>query len=69
MDGVFYDHGELVVRQCVECECRDGSMQCNRINPETKCPKLSCPPEEQFSVPDECCKFCPGTNSLIYFFA
>ncbi|KAF5270123.1 hypothetical protein FQA39_LY08535 [Lamprigera yunnana] len=63
MQGVFYDHGDLVnLHQCLECECRDGSMNCTRIIPETMCPKLTCPPEEQFSIPGECCKFCPGID-------
>ncbi|XP_015834978.1 protein kinase C-binding protein NELL1 isoform X2 [Tribolium castaneum] len=61
--GAFYDHGELVtIKKCVECECQDGSMQCTRIDPETMCPKLTCPPDEQFSVADNCCKFCPGVD-------
>lgn len=61
MSGVFYDHGDSVsIKQCVECECQDGSMKCKRIDPNNMCPKLNCPPEEQFSVSGECCKFCPG---------
>lgn len=65
MSGVFYDHGDSVsIKQCVECECRDGSMTCNRIDPDVVCPQLNCPPEEQFSVSGECCKFCPGKNKL-----
>jgi hypothetical protein len=64
--GAFYDHGELVtIKKCVECECQDGSMQCTRIDPETMCPKLTCPPDEQFSVADNCCKFCPGTVLVV----
>ncbi|CAH0560230.1 unnamed protein product [Brassicogethes aeneus] len=63
LNDQFFDHGEVVtVKKCVECECKDGSMDCNRINPETACPKLTCPPELQFSVPDNCCKFCPGVD-------
>lgn len=31
-------------------------MKCDIL----ECPKLSCPKELQFSVTDECCKFCPG---------
>ncbi|XP_054266741.1 protein kinase C-binding protein NELL2-like isoform X1 [Macrosteles quadrilineatus] len=61
--GTLYDHGDSVsLKQCVECECRDGSMHCTRIDPETMCPPLTCPPSQQFSVPDECCKFCPGVD-------
>ncbi|KAE8753166.1 hypothetical protein FOCC_FOCC000089, partial [Frankliniella occidentalis] len=61
--GVLYDHGESVnLKQCVECECRDGSMHCKRIDPDTMCPALACPAAQQFSVPGECCKFCPGVD-------
>ncbi|RXG56460.1 Protein kinase C-binding protein NELL2 [Armadillidium vulgare] len=63
LKGVVYDHGERVSpRQCVDCECRDGKMQCRRIDPETACPELPCPPSEQFSVPGQCCKFCSGID-------
>uniref|UniRef100_A0A1B6DC00 Protein kinase C-binding protein NELL2 n=1 Tax=Clastoptera arizonana TaxID=38151 RepID=A0A1B6DC00_9HEMI len=64
--GTLYDHGDSVnFKQCVECECRDGSMHCTRIDPETMCPPLPCPPSQQFSVPDECCKFCPDVNECL----
>ncbi|KAK8386242.1 hypothetical protein O3P69_010740 [Scylla paramamosain] len=63
LQGVVYDHGETVSpRQCVDCECRDGKMQCRGINPEETCPRLNCPEEEQFTVPGQCCKFCPGVD-------
>ena len=59
--GEMYDHGESVnPKECVECECLDGLMKCKRIDPETMCPPLSCSPQEQFSVPGNCCKFCKG---------
>ncbi|CAG9836101.1 unnamed protein product [Diabrotica balteata] len=61
--GVFYDHGEVVtIKKCTECACHDGNMKCNRINPATACPKLNCPPEEQFNVTDQCCMFCPDID-------
>ncbi|XP_065334264.1 protein kinase C-binding protein NELL1-like isoform X3 [Cloeon dipterum] len=62
--GVFYDHGEQVnnEKQCVECKCENGVLRCTRIDPRTMCPELQCPPEQQFSVPDKCCKYCPGTD-------
>ncbi|VEN49858.1 unnamed protein product [Callosobruchus maculatus] len=61
--GQFYDHGEQVtIKKCVECQCDDGSMKCVRTDPETNCPRLTCPPEQQFSVPDHCCKFCPDID-------
>ncbi|XP_066903071.1 protein kinase C-binding protein NELL1 isoform X3 [Halyomorpha halys] len=61
--GTLYEDGEVVsLKQCVECECRDGSMHCTRIDPDTMCPPLDCPVHKQFSAPDECCKFCPGVD-------
>ncbi|XP_049825939.1 protein kinase C-binding protein NELL2-like isoform X2 [Aethina tumida] len=63
LNGQFFDHGEVVtVKKCVECECKDGFMGCNRIDPKKACPKLNCPPEKQFSEPDSCCKFCPDID-------
>ncbi|XP_068249419.1 protein kinase C-binding protein NELL2a-like isoform X1 [Palaemon carinicauda] len=63
LKGVVYDHGEVVSpRQCVDCECRDGKMQCRRIDPEETCPPLPCPENEQFTVPGQCCKFCPDVD-------
>lgn len=60
-NGQFYDHGELVtIKKCLECKCNDGNMKCTKTDPETNCPKLTCPPEEQFSTPDHCCKLCKG---------
>ncbi|XP_021913977.1 protein kinase C-binding protein NELL1-like isoform X3 [Zootermopsis nevadensis] len=64
--GEMYDHGESVnPKECVECECLDGLMKCKRIDPETMCPPLSCSPQEQFSVPGNCCKFCKGVDYCI----
>ncbi|XP_076626122.1 protein kinase C-binding protein NELL1 isoform X3 [Colletes latitarsis] len=61
--GDIYDHGVKVSpRQCVECDCFDGSFTCKRFDTETKCPRLPCPPSEQISVAEECCKFCPGVD-------
>ncbi|XP_076174173.1 protein kinase C-binding protein NELL1 isoform X4 [Ptiloglossa arizonensis] len=61
--GVIYDHGEKVSpKQCVECDCFDGSFTCQRFDTETKCPRLPCPPSEQISVAEECCKFCPDVD-------
>ncbi|XP_054015897.1 protein kinase C-binding protein NELL1-like isoform X1 [Hylaeus anthracinus] len=63
LHGVIYDHGEKVSpKQCVECDCFDGSFTCQRFDTETKCPRLPCPPSEQISVAEECCKFCPGVD-------
>ncbi|XP_076761717.1 protein kinase C-binding protein NELL1 isoform X4 [Xylocopa sonorina] len=63
LHGVIYDHGEKVSpKQCVECNCVDGSFTCQRFDTETRCPPLPCPPSEQISVAEECCKFCPGVD-------
>ncbi|KAF4524544.1 hypothetical protein B566_EDAN002818 [Ephemera danica] len=63
LKGVFYDHGVSVnLKQCVECVCQDGLLRCERIDPVTMCPPLPCPPDQQFNVPDGCCKFCPGVD-------
>lgn len=59
--GLNYDHGKRVSpRHCLECECVNGSMQCRQLDPVVHCPALSCPPSEQFTVANECCKQCPG---------
>ncbi|PSN32075.1 Protein kinase C-binding protein NELL1 [Blattella germanica] len=61
--GEMYDHGESVnPKECVECECLDGVMKCKRIDPDTMCPPLSCSPQDQFSVPGNCCKFCKDVD-------
>ncbi|XP_071647244.1 protein kinase C-binding protein NELL1 isoform X1 [Temnothorax longispinosus] len=63
LHGVIYDHGEKVSpKQCVECKCYDGIFTCTRFDTDTKCPPLPCPPSEQLSVAEECCKFCPGVD-------
>ncbi|KAL0128221.1 hypothetical protein PUN28_003463 [Cardiocondyla obscurior] len=63
LHGVIYDHGERVSpKQCVECNCFDGSFTCTRFDTDTKCPPLPCPPSEQLSVAEECCKFCPDVD-------
>ncbi|XP_060800674.1 protein kinase C-binding protein NELL1 isoform X1 [Amyelois transitella] len=61
--GNLYEHGErFVPKECAECVCHDGNMQCTRVDPETACPPLPCDPPDQFTVPGECCKFCPGVD-------
>ncbi|XP_047358151.1 protein kinase C-binding protein NELL1-like isoform X5 [Vespa velutina] len=63
LHGVIYDHGVKVSpKQCVECDCYDGSFTCQRFDTETRCPPLPCPPSEQISVAEECCKYCPGVD-------
>ncbi|GAB0096088.1 protein kinase C-binding protein NELL2-like isoform X1 [Sergentomyia squamirostris] len=53
-----YEHGERQIMGCRDCSCIDGNMICDIL----ECPKLLCPEEMQFSVTDECCKFCPGDD-------
>ncbi|KAK9708476.1 von Willebrand factor type C domain [Popillia japonica] len=64
--GTFYDHGDMVnMKQCMQCHCHDGSMQCTKVDPNIICPQLPCPPEDQFSVQGECCKFCPDIDECL----
>lgn len=37
-------------------------MNCDMII----CPHLTCPPEQQLSIPNECCKFCKGDSKFLY---
>ncbi|KOB72761.1 Protein kinase C-binding protein NELL1 [Operophtera brumata] len=61
--GKLYEHGERSSpKECLECLCHDGFMPCVRKEPEAVCPLLPCDPSDQFSVPGECCKFCPGVD-------
>uniref|UniRef100_A0ABM0MNC7 Protein kinase C-binding protein NELL1-like n=1 Tax=Saccoglossus kowalevskii TaxID=10224 RepID=A0ABM0MNC7_SACKO len=61
--GQFFDDGEsFSPRQCAICQCENGRTSCNHQNPNEICPKLTCPLDQQFNVPDECCKFCQGVD-------
>lgn len=51
-----FEHGEKQILGCRNCSCIDGNMMCDML----QCPELKCPPEQQMSVTDECCKFCQG---------
>ncbi|CAH2063103.1 unnamed protein product, partial [Iphiclides podalirius] len=63
LQGELYEHGDRYTpKECAECVCHDGNMQCTRTDPETACPPLPCDPADQFTVPGECCKFCPGVD-------
>ncbi|XP_063701263.1 protein kinase C-binding protein NELL2-like [Culicoides brevitarsis] len=53
-----YDHGENHILGCKNCTCIDGVMKCTDVH----CPKLTCPAEQQISVTNECCKYCPGVD-------
>ncbi|CAG9563346.1 unnamed protein product [Danaus chrysippus] len=63
LKGTLYEHGErFAPKECAECVCHDGNMQCARVDPDTACPPLPCDAPDQFTVPGECCKFCPGVD-------
>ncbi|KAJ0179543.1 hypothetical protein K1T71_005255 [Dendrolimus kikuchii] len=63
LQNTLYEHGErFSPKECAECVCHDGIMQCTRKDPSVVCPPLSCDPAQQFTVPGECCKFCPGVD-------
>ncbi|XP_062562986.1 protein kinase C-binding protein NELL1-like isoform X5 [Armigeres subalbatus] len=53
-----YEHGEKQILGCRNCACINGNMMCDML----QCPELKCPPEQQMSVTDECCKFCQGVD-------
>uniref|UniRef100_A0AAG5D1G7 VWFC domain-containing protein n=1 Tax=Anopheles atroparvus TaxID=41427 RepID=A0AAG5D1G7_ANOAO len=55
-----FEHGEIQILGCRNCSCVDGNMHCEFL----QCPELKCPPEQQMSVTDECCKFCQGISSF-----
>ncbi|XP_076466747.1 protein kinase C-binding protein NELL1-like isoform X2 [Babylonia areolata] len=62
-DGKYYDHGEtLSPRVCVTCTCDNGQTRCKRVNRETSCPPLSCPPSERLEIQNQCCPVCKGTD-------
>ncbi|XP_041972767.1 protein kinase C-binding protein NELL1-like [Aricia agestis] len=63
LKGTLYEHGERYrPKECAECVCHDGNMQCTRVDPDTACPPLPCDPQDQFTVLGECCRFCPGVD-------
>lgn len=61
---IVIEHGETTnLEPCLSCICLNGVVKCDKVD-EQKCPVLKCEVSEQFSVPDQCCKFCPGTKIL-----
>ncbi|KAL4709358.1 hypothetical protein ACJJTC_007090, partial [Scirpophaga incertulas] len=63
LKGTLYEHGDkFTPKECAECVCHDGNMLCTRVDPDKACPVLPCDKQDQFAVPGECCKFCPGVD-------
>jgi len=64
-DKVF-DHGDTInLEPCLSCICLNGVVKCDKIDAKTQCPFLECDESERFSVPDQCCQFCPGTSLIL----
>uniref|UniRef100_A0A0K0FVY4 Epidermal growth factor-like domain-containing protein n=1 Tax=Strongyloides venezuelensis TaxID=75913 RepID=A0A0K0FVY4_STRVS len=60
--NIAYHDGEIFwPKNCVQCQCEDGKMNCQFKNP-TSCPSLSCSEEEQITPPNECCPRCKKEN-------
>ncbi|KAI1301911.1 Protein kinase C-binding protein NELL1 [Halotydeus destructor] len=59
ISGRLLEHKEKISRNCLTCECNDGTASCKKVN---DCPKLDCPTTEQFVKENECCSYCPGTD-------
>lgn len=58
---VVVEHGDTInYEPCLSCNCLNGVLKCDKVDAKTQCPVLECDVSEQFSVPDQCCKFCPG---------
>ncbi len=63
--GTVIPHGgSYSPRQCAECRCDDGRLHCDRTDPETECPTLKCPVEQQVQEEGRCCKVCKGKCEL-----
>ncbi|XP_033117225.1 uncharacterized protein LOC117117126 [Anneissia japonica] len=62
-EGVTYQENVIFKpnnTDCMECLCRDGSMECLPI----VCPALTCSSEEVIIEPASCCPMCPESLSL-----
>ena len=60
-----YSHGSTFrPRRCVDCHCDNGKLTCTRTNPNTECPVLHCPSEDQILEDGECCKTCKGEAEI-----
>ncbi|XP_022172901.1 protein kinase C-binding protein NELL1-like isoform X4 [Myzus persicae] len=60
---ILFEHGDTInLEPCLTCICLNGVVKCDRVDAQTQCPVLECDISEQFSVPDQCCKFCPDVD-------
>lgn len=63
---IVFEHGDTInLEPCLPCICLNGVVKCDKIDEQTQCPVLECDVSEQFSVPDQCCKFCPGMKIIL----
>ncbi|XP_060856782.1 protein kinase C-binding protein NELL1-like isoform X5 [Metopolophium dirhodum] len=60
---IVFEHGDTInLEPCLTCICLNGVVKCDKVDAQTQCPVLECDISEQFSVPDQCCKFCPDVD-------
>ncbi|XP_025418188.1 protein kinase C-binding protein NELL1-like isoform X2 [Sipha flava] len=63
---VVVEHGDTInYEPCLSCNCLNGVLKCDKVDAKTQCPVLECDVSEQFSVPDQCCKFCPDVDECL----
>jgi hypothetical protein len=55
-----YEHGETHNTGCRICKCDDGTMRCEAL----ACPEPPCPEDQQFTVTEDCCKYCKGIINI-----
>ncbi|RWS27877.1 protein kinase C-binding protein NELL2-like protein, partial [Leptotrombidium deliense] len=59
-NGKTLEHREKFSKDCITCECNDGTTKCKQIDPKVTCPRLNCSVERQIRKEGACCKFCNG---------
>lgn len=60
MIDTLYNHGDTKTVECNTCICKDGNMNCTKI----ECPTvpLTCPIEHQINDTETCCQICKGED-------
>ncbi|XP_073959113.1 BMP-binding endothelial regulator protein-like [Choristoneura fumiferana] len=53
-------------QRCYICVCRNSTLPGYHMDPKD-CPDPPCDPAEAVSMPDRCCKVCPGTRARCRF--